>query len=125
MWGSDERGGINASLPNSYYCNALSLIPDLEDYSIIVVTDDVKNMESHYPILKDKMIVSEDEIVDFQILMNAQVVITANSSFSWWAAYLNTNVRKIFAPKCWLGFKVNKEIPWGVIPPEFVPVDTF
>jgi hypothetical protein len=39
-WGSDELGGKNLSLPQSYYKNALSKIDHLDAYKIIIVTDD-------------------------------------------------------------------------------------
>ena len=53
-------------------------------------------------------------IIDFQLLLNADVAIIANSTFSWWAAYLNPNIQKVFLPRDWLGFRINKLLPPGI-----------
>ena len=55
-------------------------------------------------------------IVDFQILLAADIIVTANSSFSWWAAHLNSNCIRVLAPKYWLNFRVKNEYPSNVIP---------
>jgi hypothetical protein len=121
-WTKEELGGTNFTLPDTYYKNALSLIPDLENYLIILVTDDIQACNSRTQELKNKKIISDTEIMDFQLLMNADKLIIANSSFSWWAAYLNTKGAQIFAPEYWLGFKVKSEFPKGIIPPDFIKV---
>jgi hypothetical protein len=121
-WGSDELGGKNLTLPQSYYQNALSHIDQLEKYKIIIVTDDLINIENRFSFLDNKIIVSENEIIDFQILQNAHLLIISNSSFSWWAAYLNNKNALVYAPKYWLGFKVEKEFPVGILPNSFIKI---
>ena len=39
--------------------------------------------------------------IDFCLLMHATYLIIPNSSFSWWAAYLNTVKKAVVAPKYW------------------------
>ncbi|RYE23501.1 MAG: alpha-1,2-fucosyltransferase [Sphingobacteriaceae bacterium] len=121
-WGGDILGGTNMVLPDSYYDNALRQIADLSSYKIIVVTDDVEGAKTKLPTIQDKIIISDQEIVDFQCLMNADKLIISNSTFAWWAAILNKKQAQVFAPEFWLGFKVKKEYPIGIIPESFVKV---
>lgn len=123
-WGSDTLGGKNLSLPVSYYRNSLKRIKNLEDYKIIVVTDDIENIKNKFDFISDKMIVSSSEIIDFQILQNSNKIIISNSSFSWWAAYLGKS-KKVYAPKYWLGFKVNFDYPNSIIPSEWESINVF
>jgi hypothetical protein len=118
-----ELGGANFVLPESYYMNALAQIPDLEQYLVIVVTDDIEAGNSRITGLKNKLVISDTEIMDFQLLQQADKVIIANSTFSWWAAYLNVKNAQVFAPEYWLGFKVNREFPNGVIPKQYTKVN--
>jgi len=124
-WGNKEQGGSDLTLPESYYRNALQQIIGLDDYTILVVTDDTKNIANKLQEVKNKIIFSDDEIIDFQVLMNADTIIASNSSFCWWAAYLNKKQPTIFAPKYWLGFKVNKEMPSNIIPGKFIKVNVY
>ena len=39
---------------------------------------------------------------DFLIISHAKYLIIANSTFSWWAAWLNTNCQMVIAPKYWM-----------------------
>ena len=124
-WGTIEHGGADLTLPESYYRNALKQIKDLDTYTIVIVTDDTKSITGKLPEIENKIIVSDTEINDLQVLMNADIIIASNSSFCWWAAYLNPKKPVIFAPRYWLGFKVKKEMPANIIARKFTKVETY
>ena len=124
-WGNEHTGGINMSLPESFYLNALQEINKFEDYKVLLVTDDLKNAATKLPCIKNKLIISDSEIMDFQLLMHADKLIISNSSFAWWGAYLNKKHAEVFAPENWLGFKINTEMPSTVIPDRFKKVSVF
>ena len=121
-WHKEALGSKDLTLPESYYRNALASIPDLDDYLVVLVTDDIETCDRRTSYLKSKKIISDTEIMDFQVMMNAEKLIIANSTFGWWAAYLNTKNARVFAPEYWLGFKVEKEFPDGIIPERFTKV---
>lgn len=121
-WEIEGFGDKDLTLPQSYYENAINQIDDIDECQIIIVTDDVVNIENKFNFLKNKIIVSEEEIIDFQILQNAHKLIISNSSFSWWAAYLNNKNAIVYAPEYWLGFKVEKEFPVAIIPNSFIKI---
>ena len=124
-WGSDSLGGINLTLPIDYYHDCIAKIKNLDDYNIIVLSDDLefcKEKFKNYPSFNYE---SNSEIVDFQIMLNADKLIISNSTFAWWAAYLNNKPNlKTFAPKYWIGFKIGEEVPRGVMTKKFEWIDT-
>lgn len=63
---------------------------------------------------------NEKGFEDMRLMMNCKHNIIANSSFSWWAAWLNTNPEKIIvAPKVWFNdVKTNKET--NVVPKTWI-----
>ena len=120
LLGSDVNGGSDMRLPMTYYDNCLRLIDNIQDYRIICISDDIAFVKDYYKEKTDYFFFSNTAIIDFQMILNADIAIIANSSFSWWAAYLNKKKdRIIYAPKNWLGFKVNQELPADVIPLHF------
>lgn len=42
-----------------------------------------------------------DSCWDIYLMSQCENLIIANSSFSWWAAFLNQRVKKVYAPKVW------------------------
>ncbi len=121
-YGDERLGGINMTLPLSYYYNAFSKIENLDTYQIIYISDDIEFVKKN---LKQKgLFISNSLIIDFQILLTAEIIITANSSFSWWAAYLS-NAKRVLSPKYWLGFKINSEYPNSIIPKEWEKIDVY
>jgi hypothetical protein len=111
----DMPGGW--ALPTSYFRDALDSLSDRDRYELIVVSDDpvaVCRELSDEPSMRCSQ---NSPIVDLQLLINADVVVTSNSSFSWWGAWLNQQPgARVIAPEHWLGFASGAEEPVGVIP---------
>jgi hypothetical protein len=104
------------ALPGSYYADALA-VADRPGDRVIVVSDDPPRVEQELRCLLPAQYESNPAIVDLQLLINADVVVTSNSSFSWWGAWLNRKPgARILAPEYWVGFSAQREIPRGVIP---------
>jgi hypothetical protein len=114
-YGNESLGGVNLMLPLEYYYECLKKISNPEKYNIVFVTDDPAFVKINFSAYKPIVSSSKSPITDFQILMEGDLVIVANSSFSWWAAYLNKKASKIFAPKYWSGFKVKEQYPPDII----------
>ncbi|WP_027000191.1 alpha-1,2-fucosyltransferase [Eisenibacter elegans] len=125
-YGSEELGGLDLSLPINYYTKCLALIPDLSQYTIYVIADDIDFARQNLQNLPNVYFEHNDEITDLQLLINADILIISNSTFAWWGAILNKKAHKqIFAPKYWLGFKVNREYPIGITSQEFITIDVY
>jgi hypothetical protein len=109
-------------VPKSYYLNAMNVVrqknPNVKFY---IVTDQPNIATSLFPgieIIGSSNLGSNDKMMashhfggpvekDFCLLVNAKYVIIPNSSFSWWAAYLNINAELIIAPKYWSRFNIS------------------
>ena len=108
-------GADDLSLPREYYIRALQSIPEYDQYKIIVVGDDIEWAKENLSNLPNAIFAHNEMIVDFQIMLNADVVICSNGTFAWWAAYLNgKKAKRIIAPKYFLGYHVEKEFPTGI-----------
>ena len=110
-------GNVDKTLPLSYYEACFRQIPNLNEHFVLCVSDDIdggKQRFCAYPFvhfLPEKT----DMITDFQLLSHADISIISNSTFSWWAAYLNPKKEKVvFAPKYFLGFDCGMEFPLGI-----------
>lgn len=83
-----------AELDRDYYINALKHFPDRR---VIVITN---NTEKAKDVIKEDFeYVSNDPIVDLYLGINAEYIVMANSTFSWWWAWLSK--AKTVAPINW------------------------
>ena len=58
-----------------------------------------------------KVIEGEADYIDMYLMSLCGTNIIANSSFSWWSAWLNPySEKKIFAPLVWFGPKGPREV---------------
>lgn len=105
---------LNITLPIEYYKKVIGMINN-DDIQFIFISDDPAFIESEFSGMPNKYISVNTEIVDLQFLINADICVLSNSSFSWWGAWLNNNkAKQIFAPKYWFGFNDGNEYPQGV-----------
>jgi hypothetical protein len=114
-YGGDELGGINMTLPVAYYHTCLSMIPGSDRIPVVFVSDDIEFAKREFGTKSNYFFESNDEITDFQIMLHAKAIVMANSTFSWWAAWLNEHPDKmVYAPKYFLGFKIRRDYPGGI-----------
>jgi len=84
-----------------YYEQAMSYF---NNYEFIVISDD-PDWCSSQPVFEGCKIFNTGNLSeDFCAMINSEHNIIANSSFSWWGAWLNRNSDKVVvAPKTWFG----------------------
>jgi hypothetical protein len=111
-------------LDTKYYINCInylkSQLPDLEEKYYLLIFGElcdndkimlaIENIKAHYNIT---IVMCNYEIPDYEQLLLMSLTshnIIANSTFSWWGAYFNTNVNKIVCyPSIWNGSNNNVE----------------
>ncbi len=113
----------HGTLSIEYYRKAIAfLIEKIGPFQLFVFSDDInwakENLTFESPSQFPVHFISCEEIKNYEELFLMSLCkhnIIANSSFSWWAAWLNQNSDKIvIAPKRWLAKRGNdyyKEIP--------------
>jgi hypothetical protein len=93
-------------LDMSYYKHAMDMI---KSKRYLIVSDDIEYCKKNF--IGEQFEFSEaDEITDLKLQISCEHSIIANSSFSYWSAYLNKNPNKIvIAPKTWFGPKLQHD----------------
>ncbi len=95
------------NVSKEYYLKALEIIckNDISKYNILLFSDNLKEARK---ILSNIELFeidnNNDNIKDFALMSLCDYNIIGNSTFSWWAAYLNQNNTLTIAPKSeWFG----------------------
>lgn len=97
----------NKALPMSYYLRGVSLFRDRFPRPVFFVfSDDIGYARANLPHDIEAVFVSHNDDFtaheDLRLMSACRHHIIANSSFSWWGAWLNTRQDKIvYAPKLW------------------------
>ena len=115
--------GRDISLPITYFQQQLDRIDDLDRYQVFFVSDELEFVKKSIRPKPNFHFVANDEITDFQLIQQADIAIISNSTFSWWAAYLSPKNNRVIAPKNWLGFRIGREHPRGIMTERFEWVD--
>lgn len=109
-------GGI---CTKEYYDKAIQILSEkVKDHKICVLSDDVVWVKNNFN-LKNAIFISDDMFDNYQdwydmcIMSNCKHNIIANSSFSWWGAWLNPNKEKIvIMPDKWDNQRKTTELKW-------------
>jgi hypothetical protein len=97
------------SLAPEYYSNALKMIQEQGDLKVVVYSDDInyakwvmgkvsRNIGKDFECTFPKS--SENELDDLLSMAASEHIIVANSTFSWWSAWLASRLQaKIYRPR--------------------------
>ena len=102
------NSGNHPPLGLDYYEKALKEFDD--DRNVIIFSDDTKWCKEQELFESDRFIVAEDndQFHDLCLMSMCDDFIIANSTFSWWGAWLG-NKGKVIAPKKWFGENLNHD----------------
>jgi hypothetical protein len=115
-----ETFKVHNILEIQYYMKALKLIVEkVQNPEIFVFSDDIlwarKNLESSLPLYFMDYNGIHRDYEDLRLMKNCKHHIIANSTFSWWGAWLCENPRKIvIAPQQW--FNTDKRNTVDLLP---------
>jgi hypothetical protein len=99
-FGDSEQGGW--VLPREYYQRALEMAGTRRP--IALFSDEPDLAEAHLGRKADYLARTGDSRVDFCMMSSCTRMVIANSTYSWWAAWLNPNASAlIVAPQFFLG----------------------
>lgn len=105
------RGGEYKNIPNvllrrEYWRDAINHMLNINpNMRFLLITDDIQCANSFMPFPIQAIHV--DVGFDYYVVNQAKWLIISNSTFGWWAAWLNENVKKIIAPKYWARHNVS------------------
>ena len=111
------RRGDYVGLPNhhpltpiDYYKDSVKMLGD--DSVYLIFSDDINWCKENLNFIKNKFFVdnlSDYEEIYLMSLCNNNII--ANSTFSWWGAWLNQNPnKKVISPKIWFGDALHHNI---------------
>ncbi len=106
---------VHHNIPKIYYEKCYDLIlkkyKDLEEICFIIFSDDITWCREN--IHGDIFIENELDYCELILMSICDIQVIANSSFSWWGAYLSNNKNEeVYMPGKWME---NREYPNGLI----------
>lgn len=94
-----RRIDYEPKLDIQYYLNGIEFITrTIDSPCFFIFSDDIKWCKEYFTFLKQKTFVTfdiQDEVVDLWLMTKCKHHIIANSSFSWWGAWLSNYSNKI------------------------------
>ncbi|GAB3944208.1 alpha-1,2-fucosyltransferase [Spirosoma harenae] len=86
----------------AYYQHAIQQFPT--DTLFLIFSDDIAWCRQHFVGSQFEFVEKEEDIIDLLLMSRCSNHIIANSTFSWWGAWLNPNSDKVvLCPARWYG----------------------
>lgn len=101
-----------------YYLKGISLIEQrILKPHYYIFSDDIEWCKEHFAGLVNKSFIdwnnSDNSYIDMLLMSSCKHNIIANSSFSWWAAWLNSNKQKVvIMPKKWTINRTSEQLQY-------------
>lgn len=106
--GNDYKSMGDVYLYKKYYYDSIKFLLSInKNIKFCVITDDEQEAAKYFP---NFLTIKSSSVNDFNLLNTAKYLIISNSTFSWWAAWLNKRSIITVAPKYW--FKHNISNGW-------------
>jgi hypothetical protein len=104
--GGEYRTLSNVILRKEYWKDSINHMLSLNNnMKFLIVTDDIECAKTFMPF--DIQAIHIDIGFDFYVVNQAKWLIISNSTFSWWAAWLNDKAKKILAPKYFISHNLS------------------
>ena len=82
----------NVCLNDTFYRIALEKMREqLPDMELFIFTDDKEFVRNHFDLCQYELIEGVNDLEEFTLMQHCKHHIIANSTFSWWAAYLSND----------------------------------
>lgn len=110
------------ALPTNYYRNAIDALPPNLNYAVF--SDDPAYAERKFKALNPWIARGNSALRDLCLMSVCRYMIIANSTLSWWAAWLNEDPEKVvLAPRFHLGWRIGRWYPGGIAVPGWKYID--
>jgi hypothetical protein len=122
---SRKGQSFHGVLQQDYYLRALGILEDRQvDLPVVVFSDEPEEAARLVrPLARSVHTIQPPPgtpaIESLQLLAGASSIVTANSTFSWWAAWLGESEgRRVVAPHTW--FSQQKNTTSDLLPPHWI-----
>ena len=108
---------------SNYYKNAIKIT---KSDNILVFSDNITEVKKNIYFQDPRItfVENENEIIDFYMMSFCENNVIGNSTFSWWAAWMNLNkVKKVYAPNKWFKGTLSHYNTKDLIPEEWTYIN--
>jgi hypothetical protein len=126
-FGNDrERQNATFPIPTAeYFKECMKRLDNEADY-FFICSDDIQWCKDNLQSPKSLFSKGVTDIEDFCMLTQCKHIITSNSTFSWWAAWLTDNdEKKVYTMNRWFGSRLtetNLHVDEGVVPKKWIRI---